>query len=137
MRAISSTQRSTADSIPRPSRSSLSKPASAHESLSHCTIWRPSMAAGWIGHMSISGWVEMTMPPECWDWWRGSPAASRASSTSAAQRGEPPREAWAPATSPAMSLPGCHGSTVRARRSISPPGSPSALAKSRTADLTW
>ena len=56
----------------------MRKPASAQESLSHCTIWRPSIAAGWIGHRSISGLVEMTMPPGCWDWWRGSPAAMRA-----------------------------------------------------------
>ena len=42
-RAISSTQRSTAESIPRPSRSILRKPASPQESLSHCTIWRPSI----------------------------------------------------------------------------------------------
>ena len=41
-----STQRSTADSIPSPSRSILRKPASAQESLSHWTIWRPSIAAG-------------------------------------------------------------------------------------------
>ena len=115
----------------------MRKPASAQESLSHCTIWRPSIAAGWIGHRSISGWVEMTMPPGCWDWWRGSPAAARASRTSACQRGERPRAACASSTSPSMSLPGCHGSTVRASRSISPGGSPSALAKSRTAERTW
>ena len=30
----------------------------------------------------------MTIPPGCWDWWRGSPQASRASLTSASQRGE-------------------------------------------------
>ena len=40
--------------------------------------------------MSISGWVEMTIPPGCWVWWRGRPAASRESFTSASQRGEPP-----------------------------------------------
>ena len=45
-RAISVTARSTAESIPRPSRSIFRKPASAHESLSHCAICRPSMAAG-------------------------------------------------------------------------------------------
>ena len=49
-RAISSTQRSTADSIPSPSRSIFRKPASPQDSLSHCTIWRPSIEAGWIGH---------------------------------------------------------------------------------------
>ena len=36
--AISSTQRSTAESIPSPSRSIFRKPASAHESLSHCAM---------------------------------------------------------------------------------------------------
>ena len=72
-RAISSTQRSTADSIPSPSRSIFKKPASAHESLSHCTIWRPSIAAGCTGQTSISGSVESTIPPGCWEAWRGSP----------------------------------------------------------------
>ena len=79
VRSTIATQRSTAESIPRPRRSSLRKPASAQDSLSHCTIWRPSIAAGWIGHRSISGWVEMIIPPGCWDWWRGRPAAWRAS----------------------------------------------------------
>ena len=40
-------ERSTAESIPRPSKSILRKPASAHESLSHCTggapPWRPAV----------------------------------------------------------------------------------------------
>ena len=40
-RAIRSTQSSTAESIPSPSRSIFRKPASAHESLSHWQIWRP------------------------------------------------------------------------------------------------
>src|SRR5215210_2196343 len=83
--AISSTQRSTAESIPSPSRSILRKPASAHDSLSHCTIWRPSIAAGWIGHSSASDSVETTMPPECWETWRGRPWASRTSRASARQ----------------------------------------------------
>src|SRR5918999_1747931 len=86
-RAISSTQRSTADSIPRPSRSIFRKPASAHDSLSHWTIWRPSIAAGWIGHTSASDWVEITIPPGCWLWWRGSCAASATSRASARPRG--------------------------------------------------
>ena len=71
--AISSTQRSTAESIPSPSRSIFRKPASAQESLSHCTIWRPSIAAGTTGQQSISGRVASTIPPECWERWRGSP----------------------------------------------------------------
>ena len=132
VRAISSMQRSTADSIPSPSRSILRKPASPQESLSHWTIWRPSIEAGWTGQRSISGWVAITIPPGCWDWWRGNPQASWASFTRASQRGEPPR-----GTSSAMSFRSFQGSTWRASRSISPGGSPSALAKSRTAERTW
>ena len=81
----SSTQRSTAESIPSPSRSILRKPASAQESLSHWTIWRPSIAAGTTGQTSISGRVEITIPPGCWEAWRGSPIASPQSSTRARQ----------------------------------------------------
>ena len=72
-RAISSTQRSTAESIPRPSRSIFRKPASAHESLSHWTICLPSIAAGTTGQQSIRGLVATIIPPGCWDRWRGSP----------------------------------------------------------------
>ena len=57
----------------------MRKPASPQESLSHCTIWRPSIDAGCTGQRSISGWVEITIPPGCCDMWRGSPQASRAS----------------------------------------------------------
>ena len=73
VRAISSTQRSTAESIPSPSRSIFRKPASAQESLSHWHICRPSIAAGTTGQQSISGRVETIIPPECWERWRGSP----------------------------------------------------------------
>ena len=66
-RPISSMQRSTAESIPSPSRSIFRKPASAQESLSHWTIWRPSIAAGTTGQISISGRVEITIPPGCWE----------------------------------------------------------------------
>ena len=85
-RAIISTQRSTADSIPSPSRSIFRKPASAHESLSHWQSWRPSIAAGSTGQQSISGRVETIIPPECWDRWRGSPYASSHSRASHSQR---------------------------------------------------
>ena len=88
MRAISSTQRSTAESIPSPSRSIFRKPASAQESLSHWAICLPSIAAGCTGQSSISGVVEITMPPGCWEMWRGRPAISGSSSASAFQRGE-------------------------------------------------
>ena len=138
MCAISTTQRSTAESIPSPSRSIFRKPASAHESLSHCTSWRPVIAAGWIGQISQSGSVEMTIPPGCCETWRGSPCASCTSATSARQRGElsirrlptPPLIAFSMSRSISSEL---HGSTERAARSTSPGGSPSALAKSRTA----
>ena len=86
VRAICSTARSTADSIPSPSRSIFRNPASAHESLSHMAICRPSIAAGTIGQQSISGRVAMIIPPECWDRWRGRPWASAASRASHAHR---------------------------------------------------
>ena len=87
-RATCSTQSSTAESIPSPSRSIFRKPASEHESLSHCTICRPAIAHGCTGTSSISGRVEMTMPPGCCEMWRGRPAISEHSSTNARQRGE-------------------------------------------------
>ncbi len=87
-RAISSTQRSTAESIPSPSRSIFRKPASAQESLSHWTICRPSIAAGTTGQQSISGLVAMIIPPECWERWRGRPCASSTSRHSQLQRSE-------------------------------------------------
>jgi hypothetical protein len=42
--------------------------------LSHWAIWRPSIAAGTTGQTSTSGWVERTIPPGCWEAWRGSPS---------------------------------------------------------------
>ena len=85
-RAIWSTHSSTALSMPSPSRSILRKPASAHESLSHWQIWRPSMAAGTSGTSSSSGPVETTIPPECCERWRGSPAISAERNASARKR---------------------------------------------------
>ena len=73
VRSISATQRSTAESMPRPSRSIFRKPASAQESLSHCTICLPSIAAGTTGQQSISGLLATIIPPECWERCRGSP----------------------------------------------------------------
>ena len=84
MRSIAS---STAESIPSPSRSIFRKPASPQLSLSHWQICRPAIAAGCTGTRSISGRVEMTMPPGCWLMWRGRPAISRVSSRNASQRG--------------------------------------------------
>ena len=86
VRAISSTQRSTAESIPRPSRSIFRKPASPEESLSHWIIWRPAIAAGTAGQQSISGCVATTIPPGCWERWRGRPMAWAASHESQPQR---------------------------------------------------
>ena len=85
-RAICSTQSSTAESIPRPSRSILRKPASEHESLSHWQSWRPAIAAGWTGTSSTSGRVETIIPPGCCETWRGSPAISPVSQAKARQR---------------------------------------------------
>ena len=87
-RAICSTQSSTAESIPSPSRSIFRKPASAHESLSHWQIWLPSIAAGWTGTSSTSGRVEITIPPGCCEIWRGRPPISPQSRANARQRGE-------------------------------------------------
>ena len=84
--AIRSTQSSMAESIPRPSRSIFRKPASAHESLSHWQSCRPSIAAGTTGTSSTSGRDEITIPPGCWERWRGSPAISLQSQPSARQR---------------------------------------------------
>ena len=134
VRAISSTARSTAESIPRPSRSILRKPASAHESLSHCAICLPSIAAGTTGQMSVSGCVERTIPPGCWEAWRGWPWAARASSASSRQRCVSAR--FAPIASAMFSATASRlskTSTIRATRSTSPRGSPRTLPKSRTA----
>src|SRR6266542_1855309 len=86
--AIRSTHSSTADSIPRPSRSIFRKPASAQESLSHWHIWRPAIAAGCTGTSSTSGRDEMTIPPGCWEMWRGRPAISTQRSAKARERGD-------------------------------------------------
>ena len=86
--AIWTTQSSTADSIPRPSRSIFRKPASAQESLSHWQIWRPSIAAGCTGTSSTSGRLEMTIPPGCCEMCLGRPAISRESTPRARQRRE-------------------------------------------------
>ena len=86
--AIRSTHSSTHESIPSPSRSILRKPASAHESLSHWQSWRPAIAAGCTGTSSTSGRDEITIPPGCWETWRGRPAISRVRNWNARQRFE-------------------------------------------------
>ena len=63
---------------PAPAGRSSGSRRRAQESLSHWTIWRPSIAAGTTGQTSISGSVEITIPPECWEAWRGRPSASAA-----------------------------------------------------------
>ena len=130
---MSSTVRSTAESIPSPSRSIFRKPASEQESLSHWEICRPSIAAGTTGQQSTSGRVETIIPPECWERCRGSPCASAASRTSHGQR--PPRARRSPsATSTSRStLRAERPSEPRATRSTSPGGRPSALPSSRIA----
>ncbi len=136
--AICSTQRSTAESIPRPSRSIFRKPASAHESLSHIAICRPSIAAGTTGQQSISGRVATIIPPECWERWRGQAVRL------VGERGEVPPAAGLPVRARSRSAPSAvtmSWSTVRAdqpsepraTRSISPGGKPSALPSSRIA----
>ena len=86
VRAICSTQSSTAESIPRPRRSILRKPASEHESLSHWQSWRPAIAAGCTGTSSISGRVETIIPPGCCETWRGRPEISPVSQANARHR---------------------------------------------------
>ena len=112
----------------------MRKPASAQESLSHWAICRPSIAAGCTGQMSTSGVVERTIPPGCWEAWRGRPHASRASFASARHRPDRARAApIASSMSSATDSGRSYMSTVRATRSISPGGSPRTLPKSRTA----
>ena len=119
---------------PRPSRSILRKPVSSQESLSHWQSWRPAIAAGWTGTSSTSGRDEITIPPGCWEMWRGSPAISRVSSAKARQRGDVALSSQ-PGTSASSSATrfAFHPSETRASRSSSPNGSPSALPMSRIA----
>ena len=133
-RAIWSTQSSTAESIPSPSRSIFRKPASAQESLSHWQICRPSIAAGCTGTSSTSGRARDDHP-------------ARVLRDVARQAGDLARELAerAPARRPelrlavgelsrspprrASGLP----SVTRASRSSSANGRPSALPRSRIA----
>ena len=87
-RASSASVRESAVSIPRPSRSTLSRPSSARSSLSHWTIVRPGMAAGSMGTVSQSGRRVMTNPPTWMERWRGKPTRSRASSSVSRTRSE-------------------------------------------------
>jgi hypothetical protein len=49
------------------------------------------MAAGTTGQVSTNGCVESTIPPGCWEAWRGRPSASAPISTSRRQRTESAR----------------------------------------------
>ena len=118
VRAIRSTHSSTAESMPSPSRSIFTNPASAQEFLSHWQIWRSRIAAGTTGTNSTSGWALTTMPPECWERWRGSPAACAARKTSARQRGE--RSLASPSGSRSKLLP----QVACARPAVGQPGEP-------------
>ena len=83
-----STHSSTAESMPRPSRSIFRKPGVRRRS--PCPTGRaggPPSRPGSTGTSSTSGRDEMTMPPGCWETWRGRPAISPQSSTNARQRG--------------------------------------------------
>ena len=78
----------------------------------------------------MSGRVESTIPPGCWEGWRGWPWASRARSASSRQRCVPAR--FAPIASAMLSATASRlskTSTIRATRSTSPSGSPSDLAE--------
>jgi hypothetical protein len=132
--AIRSTQSSTADSIPRPSRSIFKKPASSQESLSHWHIWRPAIAHGITGTRSISGRDEMIIPPGCCETCRGRPAISRHASANARQRGDCAFSARPGTRSSSSAIRRAfQPSDTRASRSSSPNGSPSALPTSRIA----
>ena len=98
----------------------MRKPASAQESLSHWTICRPSIAAGTTGQTSISGSVEITIPPGCWEEWRGRPRMSSLSHRSARQRGSAARSGPSAAIrSRSISAADSWKPTVLATRSIS------------------
>ena len=101
----------------RAGRSSGSRRRS-QESLSHWTIWRPSIAAGTTGQTSISGRVEITIPPGCWEAWRGSPADLRRPARAR------PRQRGTAARSPAQRLDQSRSrprSPPRGRRPPAPP----------------
>ena len=133
--AMRSRHSSTALSMPRPSRSIFTNPASAQESLSHWQMRLPSMAAGTTGTSSTNGVALTTMPPECWVRCRGSPAASRASDASARQRRDfrrsspPGMRRISSSTASADDQP----SDSRASRSMSAGGRASAVPSSRMA----
>ncbi len=112
----------------------MRKPASAQESLSHWTIWRPSIAAGTTGQTSISGRVEITIPPGCWEAWRGRPIASPQSPTRVRQPAEAARRGpIAAATSRSISTVRSWKPRTFATLSTSSGGSARALPRSRTA----
>ena len=125
---------STAESIPEPEQTRSSGSRHPGAGIRPCPTGRSgglAIAAGCTGTRSISGRVEMIIPPGCWDMWRGRPAISWVSSRKACQRGpewSPGTEASSPATPVA-----CQPSVTRARRSSSANGRPSAFPTSRIA----
>ena len=54
----------SAVSMPRPSRSNLTRPAAAQSSLSHWSTLRPGIRPHSTGQTSTTGRSQMTMPPE-------------------------------------------------------------------------
>src|SRR5665647_2342290 len=94
-------------SIPSPSRSNLTKPASAQSSLSHCSTVRPGIRAHSTGHTSITGRSHITMPPEWMPRWRGSRRNRSARSRTASgisPRSDAAGGSWAGTTSRPSSL---------------------------------
>ena len=61
---MASKARRSAVSMPSPSRSNFTSPASAQSSLSHCSTVRPGMVAHSTGQTSMTGRSHSTMPPE-------------------------------------------------------------------------
>ncbi len=72
---------SIADSMRRPSRSSLISLIVSMSRLSYWTTTRPGMVARSSGAMSISGAAVMSMPPVWIDRWRGKPSMRAVSSS--------------------------------------------------------
>ena len=84
---MSSTHSSTSESMPRARKSTLIKRASSHESLSHWQTTRPGMPAFSSGTSSTRGRDEITIPPTCWEMWRGNPEISSARAIRSRQSG--------------------------------------------------
>ena len=87
-------------------------------------------SVGVFGTSSTSGVVEITIPPECCERWRGRPLISSIRNANAFQRGASRRPRSSSTCSGSIRP---HESDSRAIRSISPCGSANALPRSRIA----